>query len=125
MFLKVDFSYELTMYVCIFNLPYFINCYLVFYMNGNYDDMGSHIISSLLLVLNIAILIVFYRKRGHYYRFRLSFKSENISYFHYYLLTVCITCSIFLLVFTPNHTWTPFVPQGLFLVYTIVQRPYL
>lgn len=119
-----ELFYELLMYVTMFNLSYLTFCLVVYYSFGNLTDAGSEVAATIPTVFTLAIFVWFFIKPEEFYRFRLSFKATTLTFYHYYLHITCLTSSILLLVLLPNYPWAPFVPQGLLLFYTLINKPY-
>ena len=119
-----ELFYELFMYVTMFNLTYLTFCLVVFYSYGNLTDVTSHVTAVIPLIFTLIIFIWFFIRPENFYRFRLSFRTTTLTFYHYYLHIICIVSSILLLVLLSDYPWAPFIPQLLLLVYTLINRPY-
>ena len=86
--------------------------------------MASELIAAFSISFTVGIFIYFIVSPASFYRFRLSFKATQLTFFHYFFHITCIISSILLIGLLPEHPWSPMVPQGLMVLYTVIRRPY-
>ena len=112
------------MYATMFNLTYLTVCICIFYSFGDLTNVVSEVLLSLNLVISTIVLIAFMIVPQNFNRFRLSFKPTKVTFYHYFFHILCIIAGTCLLALLPEIPWTPYIPQGLLFLYTLIRRPY-
>ena len=112
------------LYVSIFNLTFLTACSAIFYMYGSMSDILSLVLSILGILFTISTFIGFFVFPGYSLRFRFSFRLTALAVIHYFFHIIYIISTVLLILFLTDSPWTPFIPQGLMLLYTLINKPY-
>ena len=111
-------------YVSVFNLTFITACSTIFYIYGNMSDILSQVLSALSLLFTLSTFIGFAVSPGYSLRFRFSFRFSTLAFIHYFFHITCIISTILLILLLQDAPWTPCIPQGLMLLYTLIYQPY-
>lgn len=113
------------MYTFFLNLLYFVTCVIIFFKYGGQmtDTLGLITMGSQFVIF-LGIVIMYIKDPVVFKRFRLEFKGSELHYNHYALYFINLVTSVVLMAFVPSHPWAPAIPQMLFLLYTLILRPY-
>lgn len=114
--------YQLFMWICMFNLTYFVACSVIFFKYGNTTDTLSLVLFSLKGGIFIYMVFKFLYTPYNFKYFWNSFKNRKLAMNHYLIYTLVIIFSVILLGVTSS--WAPLIPYVFMLLYTLAYKPY-
>lgn len=113
------------MSLSLLNLANFVSSVIIYVkFSGSRTGMVNIGVMAIGGVIYIITIICFLLDRESFAYFRSSFKPNGLANIHYcfYFLTLISICV--LLGLLPQLFWAPLVPPGLFLLFTLITRPY-
>lgn len=112
------------MYVCMFNLTYFVSMSYLFFKIGSASNILSLILFSIGILIMLATFLKFAIDPYLFGYFRFSFNIKSLAMQHYFLIILMTITSIILLFTFSKYTYISIAPPLILLLYTLIYRPY-
>lgn len=106
-----------------FNLTYFVACFVIFFKYGNKTDIASLVIISIKSAMFIYMILKFICTPYNFKYFWNSFKLRKLAMNHYVIYAFLIISSVGLLGIAQN-SWAPLIPYIIMMLYTLAYKPY-
>lgn len=110
---------------CMALLPYFVWCFLLQIKIGLLIHISSLIMMSFcgVYILWTCILFIWKPYLFDYFRLSFAFKRLALNHWIFHILVLLVVVSFFVML--PENRFVPLIPCTIFMIYTVLYRPYL